>query len=172
MSKASKFVTTAAVCATSLAVMVLSGAPASAGESNRVGGSTSLAGTGPIVHWVSGKCMDVAGNGDATGTAVQIQDCDPNSTAQLWTLAEGTIGAKGKCLDGGDLRPGTELRIRDCNGGANQRWQRANFDRLYNPTSNLCINLPGGNAANGTRLDIEPCARTGNMVWVVPAGTV
>ncbi|MFI6583075.1 ricin-type beta-trefoil lectin domain protein [Embleya sp. NPDC050493] len=171
MSKASTFVTTAAICATSFAALVFSGASASAGESTPTGGGTSLAGTGPIVHWVSGKCMDVAGAGDADGTPVRINDCHPGSDTQKWTIADGTIAAQGKCLDGGDLRPGTGLAVRDCDGGTNQQWRRANFDRLYNPSSNLCINLPAGNATNGTRLDIEPCVRTGNMVWTVPAGS-
>ncbi|GCD98570.1 RICIN domain-containing protein [Embleya hyalina] len=169
MSKASKFVTTAAVCATSLAALVLSGATASAVGSTPTGGTGSLAGTGPIVHWVSGKCMDVAGATD--GTPVRLNDCSPGSAAQQWTITNGTIVAKAKCLDGGDLGVRTELTIRDCTGGANQEWRRLNFDRLYNPASSLCINVPNGNATNGTRLDIEPCARTGNMVWTVPAGS-
>ncbi|WP_439673561.1 RICIN domain-containing protein [Embleya sp. MST-111070] len=171
MSKASKFVTTAAVCATSFAALVLSGATASAVGSSPNGGVTPLAGTGPIVHWVSGKCMDVAGAGDVDGTPVRLDACSPGSAAQQWTIANGTIVAKAKCLDGGNLLPGTQLAIRDCTGGANQEWRRLNFDRLYNPASSLCINVPNGNATNGARLDIEPCARTGNMVWTVPAGS-
>ncbi|WP_103348906.1 RICIN domain-containing protein [Amycolatopsis sp. CA-128772] len=62
----------------------------------------------------------------ADGTPVQLYDCN-GSAAQTWQpRGDGSVlnPQSGKCLDdpGSSTTPGTQLVIRACTGGANQRW--------------------------------------------------
>ncbi|WP_214323511.1 ThuA domain-containing protein [Nonomuraea sediminis] len=65
-----------------------------------------------------GKCLDVAGGNSADGTKVQIWTCN-GTAAQKWAAGGGTVKALGKCLDATDR---SQLVIKTCDGGANQRF--------------------------------------------------
>ncbi|WP_329171590.1 arabinofuranosidase catalytic domain-containing protein [Streptomyces sp. NBC_01477] len=73
-----------------------------------------------------GRCADIAGNGTANGTKVQLWDCD-GVGGQVWKQqADGSLlnPQSGRCLDSpsGATANGTRLQIWDCNGGAAQKF--------------------------------------------------
>ncbi|GLV76314.1 RICIN domain-containing protein [Streptomyces hygroscopicus] len=126
--------------------------------------------TGAIIHAASRKCMDVAGNNDADGTAVQIYPCSDNNAAQRWTLTNGTIQAKGKCLDAGTMNIGAKLTIRTCTNGAAQKWRRDTSDHLINQSSGICVGAPNTN--DSTQLDLRTCNQSSNVIWYAPSDTI
>lgn len=122
--------------------------------------------TGP-----GGMCVDVAGDGTANGTAIQLADCN-GTRAQRWTAAsDQTIQALGKCLDvtSSGTTAGTKVQLWDCNSTGAQKWQKAASGALLNPQSGLCLDAPGGNAVNGNRLQIWPCNALDSQRWTVHA---
>ena len=73
-----------------------------------------------------GLCLDIAGNGTAAGTLVQLWDCN-GVGGQVWNQkADGSLAnpQSGRCLDSpsGATANGTRLRIWDCNGSAAQQF--------------------------------------------------
>lgn len=116
------------------------------------------------------KCVDVAGGNSASGTPVQLWDCN-NSIAQAWVIAsDGTVRALNKCLDivGNGTAAGTKVQLWDCNGVGGQQWVSESNGALYNPQSGRCLDDPGGNTANGTQLQIWDCNNQWPQVYQVP----
>lgn len=122
---------------------------------------------GPITG-LAGKCVDVAGANPASGTPVQLWDCN-GTDAQGWTAGAGaTLRALGKCLDvaGAGTADGTPVQLWDCNGTGAQGWTVRN-GTLVNPASGKCLDVRGANSANGTRLQIRTCDGSGGQRWTV-----
>ncbi|KAJ9127369.1 hypothetical protein QFC24_000776 [Naganishia onofrii] len=80
--------------------------------------SSQPATTAAVIHpsGNAGKCLDVAGNARADGTAVDIYDCN-NSAAQKWTFSRSGTGGQIKlagtnfCLDAGS-NPGNGIKMK------------------------------------------------------------
>ncbi|MGW0795786.1 arabinofuranosidase catalytic domain-containing protein [Streptomyces sp. NPDC002692] len=73
-----------------------------------------------------GHCLDIIGNGTASGTQVELWDCN-GAGGQVWQQqADGSLlnPQSGRCLDSPDgaTANGTRLRIWDCNGAAAQKF--------------------------------------------------
>ncbi|MFD9797117.1 CAP domain-containing protein [Streptomyces sp. NPDC059070] len=127
--------------------------------------------TGQVVG-LGGKCLDVRGGIQTSGTPVQIHGCN-GTASQKWTYTEqpGQIGATmsafGKCLDvaNSGTADRTPVRLWDCNGSGAQKWVRYQGDVLINPQSNKCLDVPGGIAADDTALQIYTCNYTASQVW-------
>ncbi|WP_329326325.1 arabinofuranosidase catalytic domain-containing protein [Streptomyces sp. NBC_01689] len=73
-----------------------------------------------------GRCLDIVGNGTASGTQVELWDCN-GAGGQVWQQqADGSLlnPQSGRCLDSPDgaTANGTRLRIWDCNGAAAQKF--------------------------------------------------
>ncbi|MFE4258788.1 lectin [Streptomyces sp. NPDC056883] len=131
-------------------------------DSGQPGGGGPLTGTG-------GKCVDVAGAATASGTPVQLYDCN-GTAAQRWSVGtDGTIRALGKCLDvaSGGTADGTPVQLWECNGSAAQRWAVPAAQDIVNPQANKCLDASGGSSANGTRLQIWTCTGAANQKWTV-----
>lgn len=111
-----------------------------------------------------GMCLDIDGGATADGTPVQIWDCN-NTGAQQWTVrSDGSVlnPASDKCLttDGG------ALVIRGCDGAAAQKWARgAVAGPLRGAGSGRCLDVPGGQADNGTRPALWDCNGGANQTW-------
>ncbi|MER7274572.1 ricin-type beta-trefoil lectin domain protein [Dactylosporangium sp. NPDC000244] len=72
-----------------------------------------------------GKCLDVSGGSTANGTPVQLYTCNQTGAQQWRGQSDGSLvnPQSGRCLDdNGGGGSGTQLQIRDCNGGATQKW--------------------------------------------------
>ncbi|GAA3817049.1 ricin-type beta-trefoil lectin domain protein [Sphaerisporangium flaviroseum] len=124
--------------------------------------ATALRGVG------SGKCLDVTGASQTSGTATQIWDCNGQSNQQ-WTLnGAGELRVYGsKCLDvyNRGTANGTAVIIWDCNGQSNQQW-RANSDGTITAVgAGKCLNVPNNGTTNGTKVQIYDCNGGANQRW-------
>jgi hypothetical protein len=71
------------------------------------------------------------------------------SNGQKWNVEGSQLkGIGGKCLDAGDNRRGSWLRINDCHGGSNQSWTFYNNYTIKNNGSGLCLGL--GQSGSGS----------------------
>ncbi|KGM14083.1 beta-1,3-glucanase family protein [Cellulomonas bogoriensis] len=125
---------------------------------------------GPVRSAAAGKCLDVRGGDDASGTPVQLYDCN-GTAAQHWTFGtDGTLSALGKCLDVTERRTanGSNVQIWDCNPGQpNQTWVRSG-DSYLNPASGRCLDNPDGRATNRQHLQIWDCLDNDAQRWTAP----
>ncbi|MDQ1295827.1 MAG: hypothetical protein QG608_3714 [Actinomycetota bacterium] len=132
--------------------------------------TNSLGATGRIQSAYAGKCIDVASGSTATGTAVQLYDCN-GTTSQLWNFpGDGSLRFKDRCLD---LPPsdtyGTPLQIAPCTGSSRQTWDfrpDGTLYNLYNTTTRWCVVVPGADTTNRTRLVSNYCTDTARkQLW-------
>jgi beta-glucosidase len=134
--------------------------------------STDGIATTPLVGQ-AGLCLDVAGDNNADGTAVDIYTCN-GTNGQQWTEeADGTARADGKCLDvaGAGTANGTLVDLYTCNGTGAQVWHPQTDGALLNPQSGKCLDDPGLSTTPGTQVEIYSCNGGSNQSWVPPAGT-
>ena len=128
----------------------------------------------PLLNPISGKCLDVTGDNNADGTAVEIWTCNGGEN-QAWTSTSAgelrvTIKGATKCLapTGGGTANGTAIVIGDCTGGADERWA-LNADRTIRGTqSGKCLDIFANGTANGTIVELWTCktAADNNQRWV------
>jgi len=59
------------------------------------------------------------------------------------------------------------LRVANCCTGA-QEWRWRNQNRLVNTQSGRCLDVIGGNGANGVRLQIWDCNGGTAQAWYLP----
>jgi hypothetical protein len=73
-----------------------------------------------------GRCLDIAGNGTANNTLVELWDCNGVGGQNWVQQADGSLlnPQSGRCLDApsGATGNGTRLQIYDCNGSAAQKF--------------------------------------------------
>lgn len=121
--------------------------------------------TGQIRLDLGSRCLDDLANKAALWT------CQPGS-AQRWTLAtDGTIRARGACLDieGSVAYLGQGVRMWHCaSGAARETWAVGTAGELVNPASGLCLGDARASIANGYRPTMIACRVTGSQVWLVP----
>ncbi|HEX4788930.1 MAG TPA: ricin-type beta-trefoil lectin domain protein [Actinospica sp.] len=126
--------------------------------------------TGQIVGDGS-KCADDSGSGSADGNPVILYQCTGN-TNQRWTAdADGTVRTLGKCLSAqnGGTAAGTVVVLSACTGAAGQIWRYGLDGELVDAASGLCLDVYGGDTANGTELDTWTCgSRQLNQTWSLP----
>ncbi|HEY4021449.1 MAG TPA: ricin-type beta-trefoil lectin domain protein [Pseudonocardiaceae bacterium] len=136
--------------------------------STTAGGGGSGGSTGPITGY-AGLCLDDRAASTANYNPVQVYTCNGTS-AQRWTVANGTVQALGKCLDvnGGGTANGTLVDLYDCNGTGAQTWQPQANGELVNPQSGKCLDDPGSSTTPGTQQQIWDCGNAANQRWNVP----
>ncbi len=125
--------------------------------------------TTPLVGY-KGLCLDVAGDNNADGTAVEIYTCN-GTNGQQWTEEpDGTIHADGKCLDvvGGGTANGTKVDLYTCNSTGAQVWHPGSNGSLVNPQSGSCLDDTGYSVTPGTQVQIWSCTGNANQSWVQP----
>ena len=131
------------------------------------GGGTGGA-TGTIVGADSGRCVDVPGASQASGTQVELWDCDGGSN-QLWTAtAASELRVYGSdCLDanGQGATAGTKVVISTCTGAANQKWNLNADGTITGVQSGLCLDATGAGTGNGTLIELWTCNGGGNQRW-------
>jgi fructan beta-fructosidase len=123
---------------------------------------------GSVVNQLSGRCLDVDSGNYTNGQQLQIYDC-VGSPNQAWvgpTPASPPSGAivwddLSKCLDR-DVASG-HAQIWDCLGNSNQTWTMNSNGTIT--TGGLCLELPSGQTANNTLVDVATCTGASNQVW-------
>jgi beta-glucosidase len=125
--------------------------------------------TTPLVGY-EGLCLDVTGDNNTNGTAVDVYTCN-GTNGQQWTEEpNGTVQADGKCLDvvGGGTANGTLVDLYACNGTGAQVWHPQPDGALLNPRSNACLDDTGYSTTPGTQVQIWSCTRNANQSWTLP----
>ncbi|MFE7560804.1 LamG-like jellyroll fold domain-containing protein [Kitasatospora sp. NPDC057500] len=119
----------------------------------------------------SGKCLDNLG----AGTEIGVWNCwsGPNQKFKFNTDNHALI-IQNKCVTVRDegTANGTPVILTDCdNLKGGQKWLRRADNSLYNPHSGRCLELPGWNTTNGTRLGIWDCHAGANQRWTLNPAT-
>ena len=134
------------------------------------GGSNPGTGT-PVRAVAANRCLDVPNQSTATGTRLQIWDCNGQSNQQ-WTYSssqELTVysGSTLRCLDasGAGTANGTPVIIWTCHGGTNQKWNRNSDGTYRNVQSGLCLEVSGSATANGSQIQLWSCTGGNNQKW-------
>jgi glucose/arabinose dehydrogenase len=132
------------------------------------GASRASAAAGvPIVGTTSHRCLGVRGSTPTTGP-VGIWDCTATANQAWQSTAAGELRLFDgtRCLDavGHGTRPGTQVQIFACHGGANQQW-RISGSTIVGVESGLCLDLRGGATANGTPANLATCTGRGTQQW-------
>ncbi|MBP2706675.1 RICIN domain-containing protein [Microbispora sp. RL4-1S] len=145
-----------AALATVLATALTWAAPASAAAS-------------PLKSAASGRCLDVKGNVDTQGTALQIWDCtgQANQAFEFTSAGELRTFNGTRCVDayGAGTSPGTTVIIWGCNGQNNQKWQQNSDGSIRGVQSGLCLDVNGAGTANGTAVILWTCNGQNNQKW-------
>jgi len=135
------------------------------GGGGNPGTGTPLRGAG------SNRCLDVPNQATATGTRLNIWDCNGQANQQ-WTYTsaqELTVYSGGtlRCLDasGAGTANGTPVIIWTCHGGANQKWNRNSDGTIRNVQSGLCVEVSGSGTANGSQVQLWSCSGGNNQRW-------
>jgi len=115
------------------------------------------------------KCMDLTGGDLQSGNKIQIWDCNGIEINQNWIYSEGALRSgvdQSKCVDLGNMQPGTPIAIEACNGSLQQKliYDTSNSYRVYN--NRVCIDLSGGLKSNGNILQVWNCTKgNDNQMW-------
>ncbi|WP_245811809.1 ricin-type beta-trefoil lectin domain protein [Actinophytocola xinjiangensis] len=123
-------------------------------------GSTNITNgdRGNVVH---GNVTVTNGNWPAGAQAV-MSNAGPQGNTDPRT---GTIvgGQSGRCVDLANTTNGTQARLWDCDGSADQRWTYTASRTLTNGTQ--CLDASGQGTANGTKAIIWDCHGGTNQQW-------
>ncbi|CAG7612630.1 Extracellular exo-alpha-L-arabinofuranosidase [Actinacidiphila bryophytorum] len=151
-----------ALLATLLAAAVGMSAPASAA-------------TAPVVSAASGRCLDVKGNVDTVGTALDIWDCNGQSGQAFEFTSAGELRTLNgtRCADANaqGTTPGTQVIIWSCNGQANQQWRQNSDGSVTGVQSGLCLDVTGASTANGALVELWTCNGQSNQKWTTSTTT-
>ncbi len=129
----------------------------------------SLGTAGTLPGQESGRCADVAGYTQTSGTAVALWDCT-GGTNQSWrSTPSKQLAVYGrKCLDanGGGVADGTKVQIWDCTGGTNQQWTVNADGTVVGVASGKCLDATGHGTVNGVALELWTCNGGANQKWL------
>ena len=153
----------AALCVMALLAMFLTAAPA---------WSAPTAGA-PLVSSASGRCLDVKGNVDTSGTGLQIWDCNGQANQAFAFTAAGELRTMNgtRCVDAYDTRtaPGAAVVIRPCDARATQMWRQNSDGSVTAAASGFCLDVSGAGTADGTAVIVWTCNGGSNQKWTAPA---
>jgi hypothetical protein len=62
-----------------------------------------------------------------------------------------------------DKGSGNQVKVESCTGASNQAWRFQNVSVVG--WGGLCLDLPNGNTANGTHLQVYECLNNANQLW-------
>jgi hypothetical protein len=121
----------------------------------------------PVVSGVAARCLD-----DSGGVAV-LATC-ASATAQHWSLAssaEIAVQANGQCLTENAASAGSTLSVAKCTNAASQHWSVAGAGavpvEIKAVASGLCLTVPSGASASGTKLVLGTCSASLSSTWRV-----
>ena len=123
----------------------------------------------PLVSASSERCLDVEGNVDTAGTALQIWDCNGQANQSFEFTSAGELRTFNgtRCVDAyrGQTSPGTPVIIWSCNGQTNQQWRQNSDGSITGVQSGLCLDVNGAGTANGTAVILWTCNGQSNQRW-------
>ena len=118
----------------------------------------------------AGNCLDAAGGGTSSGTAVQSWQCG-GAGAQIW-IQQSQYGTylnpqSGLCLDVSTGSATGNMQLYPCNGTPSQKFNSpASFNGPVVSAigTNNCLDSAGG--ANGARAKLAPCNGGASQQWL------
>jgi hypothetical protein len=118
-------------------------------------------------EWGS-RCITVPNGAVVADQGLQMLDCN-NSPAQTFTYdqAKARLSIGGLCVDANGGEPGAVVKLRPCDGGANQSWKlepKGSFANLIG-TSGLCLDIRFGSKESGAALQSWTCEGQPNQLW-------
>ncbi|MEO6082886.1 MAG: RICIN domain-containing protein [Umezawaea sp.] len=133
-------------------------------------GSTNVT-NGNRGNTVSGNITVANGNWPAGAQAVMANAGPTGGSTGGPQNAMFVGGQSGRCVDVATATNGTQARLWDCQGGANQRWSLTSAKQLV--VSGKCLDASGQGTANGTAAIIWDCHSGTNQQWNVNSnGTI
>jgi alpha-galactosidase len=124
------------------------------------------------IFGLAGKCIEDSGGSTTNGNPLTLFGCT-GSPDQSWSLPSGgTVRALGKCMavQNNSTSPGAALVLRTCDGSSGEQWSYKLNGELVNPASTLCVDVPHGNSADGTNLQISTCGNNQRkQIWSLPS---
>ncbi|MCX5425781.1 arabinofuranosidase catalytic domain-containing protein [Streptomyces sp. NBC_00078] len=127
----------------------------------------------PLVSSASGRCLDVKGNVDTSGTGLQIWDCNGQANQAFAFTAAGELRTMNgtRCVDAYDTRtaPGAAVVIRPCDARATQMWRQNSDGSVTAAASGFCLDVSGAGTADGTAVIVWTCNGGSNQKWTAPA---
>jgi hypothetical protein len=122
----------------------------------------------PVVSGVAARCLNVS------GSAVTISSCG-NTSAQRWTIASNgqlPVQSTGACLTAGGTAAGSAVAATKCANATSQHWTLVSAgtvpDEIRATASGLCLTVPAGASASGTKLVLGACSATSlSSTWRV-----
>jgi hypothetical protein len=106
----------------------------------------------------------------ANGAQIHLWECQPVNTNQNFTLnSAGEMRVNGKCLDAYTGKSGDPAVVHDCTGGGNQKWTYDSATGEIKGINNLCLDVWGANASNGTKIHVFTCHGQTNQKWDLAA---
>ncbi len=70
-------------------------------------------------------------------------------------------------LSGKNLLQVAKCKTKDMTGVDHQKFEIKSGGLIYNPTTNLCLNIAGSYKTEGTNVILWPCEKTENEVWKI-----
>ncbi len=136
-------------------------------KANTVQAARAITGAGPIISYVSNKCIDVTDGAFSSNPQVQVWQCTvgPN---QNWTFySDGTVRAGGRCLAvaGGSSANGAKIVLNSCTGSTAQQFTLNSSLDLVNKHADKCVDVTDQNTADGAKLQLWSCGGTSNQKW-------
>ena len=116
----------------------------------------------------SGKCLDVwsvSGSDVPDYTNVDLYTCS-GADNQIFIFDGTNIkhAASGKCLDN-DAGNSDSVQIFTCTGGSNQVWTMTTGGAILNKATGKCLDVLGGDTADGTDVWTYSCSGESNQEW-------
>ncbi|MCB5180955.1 polymorphic toxin-type HINT domain-containing protein [Streptomyces antimicrobicus] len=124
--------------------------------------SATSPGIGAVaIKGLADKCLDLQSGNTADGTSLQLHSCNATK-AQQWRLTGDTLRFQDKCVTNQSGTP----RLAACDGSAAQKFVYRPGDKtIHHPATNQCLDVPAGNSADGTVLNIWTCNGAPSQVW-------
>lgn len=136
---------------------------------------------GPVQITVKGNdklCLDLLGGSVNNGNPIDIWTCS-GVKGQQWLFDEGTFKIRSvidpsKCIDAGDMKQGTQLKIYDCNIQQQQFWSwsgKTDTIFLYSQAGpqgkGLCLDVKDAVFKDGSAAQVWSCDGLSNQGWTI-----
>jgi hypothetical protein len=97
-----------------------------------------------------------------------IAQCGSGTRGQEWQIAGQAIEDGGFCLAVASASATAGVRLRHCNGSANQQWTALGTGLLRNALAGRCLRDPGGSDVLGAALNVGSCIQVTSRLWWLP----
>ncbi len=120
------------------------------------------------IRTIKGRCLDIAGGVNKSGTNIQIYQCNKSKSQKWsWTSKKEIKNVMGLCLDVTKSRKanGTNVQLYKCNGSKAQQWYWRHATKTIYSALGSCLDVTRGRNANGVNVQIYKCKKSSAQKW-------